>query len=62
MLRPADGGYDEVAVVAGDDAYETTEPFAVRVVPADIVRPPAGSWARAAWPYENGADSAQRAP
>lgn len=41
VLRLAGDGYDEVAVVAGDDAYETTEPFAVRVVPADIVRPPA---------------------
>ena len=42
VLRLAGDGYDEVAVVAGENAYETTEPFAVRVVPADIVRPPAG--------------------
>jgi Uma2 family endonuclease len=39
VLELASGGrYVEVAHVTDDDAYDATAPFAVRVVPADLVR------------------------
>ncbi len=33
----ADGAYDEVAQVAGTDAFRATKPFTVTVVPADLL-------------------------
>ncbi|MGH9187152.1 MAG: Uma2 family endonuclease [Acidimicrobiales bacterium] len=36
-FRLADGRYREEATVAGDEVYETHDPFAVRVVPSDLV-------------------------
>jgi Uma2 family endonuclease len=33
-----DGGYDEVAMVHGDEAYDATRPFAVSVRPAALTR------------------------
>jgi len=38
VLRLVDGAYVEVASVAGDDGYDSTEPLAVRIVPADLIR------------------------
>ena len=37
VLRLTAAGYVDEATVAGDEAYETREPFAVRVVPADLL-------------------------
>jgi Uma2 family endonuclease len=38
VFELADGVYREVACVAGDKAWTATQPFPVRVVPADLVR------------------------
>ena len=38
VFELADGAYREVACVAGDKAWTATQPFPVRVVPADLVR------------------------
>jgi Uma2 family endonuclease len=38
VLRPDEGRYVEEAVVEGDGVYDGVSPFAVRVVPADLVR------------------------
>jgi Uma2 family endonuclease len=38
VLELASGEYREVACVNGEEAYEAPAPFAVRVVPADLVR------------------------
>jgi Uma2 family endonuclease len=35
-----DGGFVEVGDVLGSDPYDATVPFAVRIAPADLVRPP----------------------
>jgi Uma2 family endonuclease len=37
VLRLAGDGYEEAASVAGTDAYVTGDPFAVRVVPAELL-------------------------
>ena len=37
-LRLAGDAYEEAARVVGSDAYETSEPVRVRIVPADLVR------------------------
>ena len=39
VLRLSAEGYVEVARVAGDEAYEATEPFDVRVVPSSLILP-----------------------
>ncbi|MBA3653480.1 MAG: Uma2 family endonuclease [Actinobacteria bacterium] len=38
VLELVDGAYREVARVSDDEPYDATAPFAVRVVPADLVR------------------------
>ena len=38
FLELQDGAYVEVATVVGDEAYDVAVPFAVRIVPADLVR------------------------
>lgn len=38
VLRLNDGVYEQAAHVVGDQAYETREPIAVRVVPTDLTR------------------------
>ncbi len=38
VFELAGGAYREVACVAGDEAWTATQPFPVRVVPADLVR------------------------
>jgi len=38
VLELVDGAYREVAVVTGEQAYDATLPFPVRVVPAALVR------------------------
>ena len=38
VLRLADGAYQEEAHVVGDEAYETREPFPVRVIPNALIR------------------------
>ena len=38
VLELRDGAYVEIASVVGDEAYDATVPFAVRVVPADLLR------------------------
>ena len=38
VLRLADGAYEEEAHVVGDEAYETREPFPVRVIPNALIR------------------------
>jgi Uma2 family endonuclease len=38
VFELAGGTYREVACVAGDEAWTATQPFPVRVVPADLVR------------------------
>jgi len=38
VLELRDGAYVEVAVVRGEQAHDATVPFAVRVVPAELVR------------------------
>ena len=38
VLQLVDGAYVEAADVRGTDAYDAAVPFAVRVVPADLVR------------------------
>ncbi|HEX2323100.1 MAG TPA: hypothetical protein VHJ18_29330 [Streptosporangiaceae bacterium] len=35
------GGYGEIADVSGDHAFTATRPFAVRIVPSELV---AGPW------------------
>lgn len=37
-LRLATDAYTEEARVGGEHAYETSDPFPVRVVPADLLR------------------------
>jgi Uma2 family endonuclease len=37
-LQLVDGGYVEVARVTGDEPYDSTEPIAVRIVPAALTR------------------------
>jgi Uma2 family endonuclease len=38
VFELAGGAYREVACVAGEEAWTGTQPFPVRVVPADLVR------------------------
>lgn len=38
VLRLAGGDYQELAHVAGDDAYDATQPVKVRVVTSQLVR------------------------
>ena len=38
VLRLTADGYVDDARVIGDEAYDAREPFAVRVVPADLLR------------------------
>lgn len=38
VLRLASGAYTEEARVVGENAYETRDPFPVRIVPADLLR------------------------
>jgi Uma2 family endonuclease len=38
ILELADGRYVERAVVKGDDPFEAMAPFAVRIIPADLVQ------------------------
>ena len=38
VLRLANRAYEEDARVTGDEAYETHNPFAVRVIPAELTR------------------------
>ena len=38
VLRLTAAGYADEARVTGDDAYETHDPLAVRLVPADLIR------------------------
>ena len=38
VLRLVDDAYEEVAHVTGDEAFETNEPFVVRVVPSELTR------------------------
>jgi hypothetical protein len=38
VFELAGGAYREVACVAGDEAWTATQPFPIRVVPADLVR------------------------
>ena len=38
VLRLDEGRYVEEAFVEGDGVYDSSSPFAVRVVPADLVR------------------------
>ena len=37
VLRLQGDAYEEAAHVAGSDAHEATEPFALRIVPADLI-------------------------
>lgn len=40
VLRLAGDAYEEAARVVASEAYETSEPLRVRIVPADLVRCP----------------------
>lgn len=44
VLELVDGQYVERASVFGDQPSEPVSPYPVRVVPADLVRRPAGHW------------------
>lgn len=38
VLQLVDASYEQVAHVAGEQPYDAVSPFAVRVVPAELVR------------------------
>jgi Uma2 family endonuclease len=38
VLEHLAGGYREVATVHGDEAFEATQPFPIRIVPAELTR------------------------
>jgi hypothetical protein len=38
VLELVAGGYREVATVHGDEAFDATRPFPIRIVPAELTR------------------------
>ncbi len=57
------GGYDEVAVVHGEETYDATRPFAVSVRPAALISAPgATSTCRRAQEVQPGAERARGKP